>query len=123
MRLLLDTHVLIWWDEGRGLSKVADEAIREADQVYVSAVSAWEIAIKTALGKLKPGRTPVMVTEESGFEELPVRMHHAEALASLPTLHRDPFDRMLIAQSRAERLTLVTRDRALARYGIKVLPA
>ena len=123
MRLLLDTHVLIRWDEGTRLSREADAAIREADQVYVSAVTGWEIAIKASLGKLRPRRTAAMVVEESGFEELPVRLEHAEVLAALPPHHRDPFDRMLLAQARAERLTLVTRDRALSRYGVKLLIA
>lgn len=123
MRLLLDTHVLIWWDEGARLGTAADTAIREADQVYVSAVSGWEVAIKTALGRLKTKRTVAAAAADSGFEELPVRLEHAEVLAGLPRHHRDPFDRMLIAQCRAERLTLVTRDRALSRYGIKLLPA
>lgn len=123
MRLLLDTHVLIWWDEGATISAEADKAIREADQVYVSAVSGWEIAIKTALGRLQTKRTVTAAAEDSGFEELPVRLAHAESLAALPPHHRDPFDRMLIAQARAERLTLVTRDRALARYGVRILPA
>ena len=116
MRLLLDTHVLIWWDEGARLSREATSAIREAEQVYVSAVSAWEIAIKTALGRLAPTRTVAEAVAESGFEELPVRLRHAEALVALPRHHRDPFDRMLIAQARAERLTIVTRDRAFEAY-------
>ncbi|HEY2806812.1 MAG TPA: type II toxin-antitoxin system VapC family toxin [Gemmatimonadales bacterium] len=123
MRLLLDTHVLIWWDEGAELSGEADRAIREADQVYVSAVSGWEIAIKTALGRLRPRRTVAEAMHESGFEELPVRLAHAEVVAGLPAHHRDPFDRMLVAQAKAERLTVVTRDRTLGRYGVKVLQA
>lgn len=123
MRLLLDTHVLIWWDEGARLSRAAMTAIRDADQVYVSAVSAWEIAIKTALGRLEPSRTVAEATADSGFEELPLRLHHAEALAGLPRHHRDPFDRMLLAQARAERLTIVTRDRAFDAYDVPLLRA
>jgi len=123
VRLLLDTHVLIWWDEGAELRREADRAIREADQVYVSAVSGWEIAIKAALGRLHPRRRVVDAVADSGFEELPVRLAHADALAGLPSHHRDPFDRMLVAQAKAERLTLVTRDRALGRYGVKVIQA
>lgn len=110
MRILLDTHVLIWWDEGARLSRDADRAIREAEQVYVSAVSGWEIAIKTSLGRLRPKRTVAEAAAESGFEELPVFLRHAEALTGLPPHHRDPFDRMLVAQALVEGLTIVTRD-------------
>jgi PIN domain nuclease of toxin-antitoxin system len=123
MRLLLDTHVLIWWDEGARLRAEAKRAIREADQVYVSAVSGWEIAIKTALGRLRPSRTPADAVAESGFEELPVRLRHAEALGGLRPHHRDPFDRMLAAQALAEGLTLVTRDPAFGPYGVRLIRA
>jgi len=123
VRLLLDTHVLIWWDEGARLSSKARAAIETADQVYVSAVSGWEIAIKTALGKLSPRRTVADAAADSGFEELPLRLRHTEALARLPALHRDPFDRMLVAQAMADRLTIVTRDRAFAAYNVEIIAA
>src|SRR5262245_50480945 len=99
MRLLLDTHVLIWWDEGAALSREAHEAISNADQVYVSPVSEWEIAIKTSLGRLQPTRTVEEAIADSGFEELPLRLRHAAGLARLAAHHRDPFDRMLMAQA------------------------
>ena len=123
MRLLLDTHVVIWWDAGQRLSAAANKAIRDADQVYVSAASAWEIAIKTALGKISSTRSLAEATGESGFDELPVTFAHAAQLAVLPLIHRDPFDRMLVAQSMVEGVTLVTRDPALQQYGVAVIKA
>lgn len=123
MRVLLDTHVLIWWDEGARLHREADRAVRAADQVYVSAVTGWEVAIKTSLGRLRPRRTVTQAVAESGFEELPVRLHHAEALGRLPWHHRDPFDRMLVAQALAEGLTLVTRDPVFRAYRVKLVRA
>ncbi len=123
MSLLLDTHVLIWWDEGRRVAAGARRAIQEADTVYVSAASAWEVAIKTALGRLRPTRTVEQATAESGFLELPVTFRHAERVAQLPSHHRDPFDRMLVAQAAVENLTLVTRDPVFARYSVDLLKA
>ncbi len=121
--MLLDTHALIWWDEGKGLTAKAAAAVREADQVYVSAVSAWEVAIKTSLGRLRPRRTVSDAAAESGFEELPIRFRHSEALGELPWHHRDPFDRMLVAQALTEGLTLVTRDKVFRHYKVRLLRA
>lgn len=123
MNLLLDTHVLIWWDEGRRLEAGARRAIEEADTVYVSAASAWEVAIKIGLGRLRPSRTVELAASESGFLELPVTFRHAERVVRLPTHHRDPFDRLLIAQADVEELTLVTRDPLFRRYPIEVIQA
>jgi len=123
VNLLLDTHVLIWWDEGRKLTAGARRAIRKADAVYVSAASAWEIAIKIALGRLRPTRTVTQAAEESGFLELPVTFRHAERIVVLPAHHRDPFDRLLIAQAELEGLTLISRDPIFARYGVKTIGA
>ena len=123
MNLLLDTHVLIWWDEGRRLAAEARRAIADADSVYVSAASAWEVAIKTGLGRLRPIRTVEQAVDESGFLELPVTFRHAERVGKLPPHHRDPFDRLLIAQAEVEELTLVTRDAVFARYGVGVIGA
>jgi PIN domain nuclease of toxin-antitoxin system len=123
VRLLLDTHVLIWWDEGRRLSRDACRAIREAPEVFVSAASAWEVAIKVALGRLRPTRTVEEAAGESGFVELPVTFRHAARIAVLPLHHRDPFDRLLVAQADVEGLTLVTRDPAFEPYGVGTLRA
>lgn len=123
MNLLLDTHVLIWWDEGRRIAAAARRAIEAADSVYVSAASAWEVAIKIGLGRLNPSRTVEQAVEESGFEELPITFRHAERVAALPAYHRDPFDRLLIAQAMVERLTLVTRDPVFGRYDVDRIDA
>ena len=123
MRLLLDTHVLIWWDDGAWMRADAMRAIRDAEDVYVSAVAGWEVSIKTALGRLRTRRTVAAAVGESGFVELPITLAHTEALASLPDHHRDPFDRMLIAQAVAEDLTLVTRDPWIAKYEVKLISA
>ena len=119
MNLLLDTHVLIWWDEGRRLSGVARRAIEAADSVYVSAASAWEVAIKIGLGRLRPARTVEEAADESGFLELPITFRHAQRVSGLPAHHRDPLDRLLVAQAEVEGLTLVTRDPVFERYAVE----
>ena len=123
MNLLLDTHVLIWWDEGRRLTPAAQRAIQDAQEVYVSAASAWEVAIKIALGRLRPSRTVQQAAADSGFLELPITFAHAERVASLPPHHRNPFDRILLAQAEVEGLTVVTRDPAFARYRCRMIRA
>ena len=123
MNLLLDTHVLIWWDEGRRLTSASRRAIEAAETVYVSAASAWEVAIKTGLGRLRPARTVEQAAEESGFLELPITFRHAERVAGLPAHHRDPFDRLLIAQAEVEGLTLVTRDPVFGQYAVERIEA
>lgn len=121
MRLLLDTHVVIWWDAGVDLPDSVYAAIRRADQVYVSAVTGWEVAIKASLGRLETKRRVEDAVAESGFEELPVRLRHAHRLDALPWYHRDPFDRMLVAQALDEGLTLVSKDQALGAYDVRML--
>ena len=98
-------------------------AIRDADQVYVSAATAWEIAIKASLGRIEMDRRLEEVAIQSGFEELPIRLSHAEAVEILPPHHRDPFDRMLVAQASAEGLVIVTRDPLIRRYDVEVIEA
>jgi PIN domain nuclease of toxin-antitoxin system len=121
-RLLLDTHVFLWWRaDDRRLKTAARTAIRAADLVFVSAATAWEAGIKAALGRLRIPDTIEAGVEDSGFEKLPITFAHAETAARLPPHHPDPFDRLLVAQAQLERLTLVTHDRQLAAYGIDVL--
>ena len=119
MRLLLDTHVFLWWVDGNPrLARNGRRAIAEADTVYVSVASAWEMAVKVALKKLVlPGPVEPAI-EQSHFEKLPITFGHAAALMALAPHHRDPFDRMLIAQAFAEGLTIVTHDRRFELYGV-----
>lgn len=124
MRVLLDTHILLWWlSDDKRLPKEAEKIIKDDDnQVYVSAASIWEVAIKAALGQIKAD--PFAIQEAiapSGFLELPVTGTHAAQVSRLPHHHRDPFDRMLVAQSLVEPMRLLTTDRLLARYGETIL--
>ena len=122
-RLLLDTQALLLaLADDPELAPSARSAIADpANEVFVSAVSIWEIAIKRALGKLKaPGGIAALV-EESGFQELVVTSFHAEQAGGLPMHHRDPFDRMLVAQAQAEGLTIVTSDRRIPQYGVRTI--
>jgi PIN domain nuclease of toxin-antitoxin system len=118
VRLLLDTHVLLWvLADDAALSNTARAEIDRAEAVYASAASIWEISIKSALGKLKIDQRclPDRLIE-AGFLPLPVTWEHANAVRKLPNLHRDPFDRILIAQAITEPLRFMTADRALAGY-------
>lgn len=125
MKLLIDTHVFLWWcADDRRLSAAERGSIRDAaNEVYLSAASVWEITIKEALGRLVVPERVSAAALRLGFEALPVTFEHAEATFQLPPLHRDPFDRMLVAQARVESLTLVTRDPSIRSYpGISLLP-
>ncbi len=125
MRLLLDTHALLWWlEDSPDLARTAYEAIANGENdVVVSVVSPWEMAIKTALGRLRVSGDLLSSLEKSRLVILPVSLDHALAVASLPLHHRDPFDRMLIAQAKVEGLTVVTRDPRLEPYGVPLLRA
>jgi PIN domain nuclease of toxin-antitoxin system len=124
MRLLLDTHALLWWLADEGLTEQARDAIADpANLVILSAASAWEISIKKALGKLSAPDDLEQQAEESGFSPLPITIAHALAAGRLPRHHDDPFDRMLIAQAFAEGLTIVTHDKRFADYNAPTLPA
>ena len=125
MNLLLDTHTLIWSLENNPtLSKAARDAITDGENmVFVSPASVWEIGIKKALGKLQ---TPDNLLEEiqlHRFTQLPINFEHAELAGKLPDIHKDPFDRMLIAQSIHEKLTLVSRDGVFDQYDVKLIRA
>lgn len=126
MRLLLDTHAIIWHiEQNPTLSGKASAAIKNPDnEIFVSTVSLWELSIKVSLGKLKlptPVRAIAVELRNSGAAFLQISEEHALATESLPWHHRDPFDRMLIAQSRQEGLTLVTRDGIFAEYAVSLL--
>jgi PIN domain nuclease of toxin-antitoxin system len=124
MRLLLDTHALLWWLADESLSARTREAIADpANLVAVSAASAWEISIKKALGKLAAPDDLEHQLEAGGFEPLPISVAHAVAAGHLPRHHEDPFDRMLIAQALAEGLTIVTRDKRFDDYRVPLLTA
>jgi PIN domain nuclease of toxin-antitoxin system len=118
VRLLLDTHVFLWTvTDSPRLSADARKSITAADEVYVSAASIWEAAIKAGLGKIQGDITQLAnAIVESGFVELPVTAVHAAAVAGLPPYHRDPFDRLLVAQAMAEPLVLLTSDAVLLQY-------
>jgi PIN domain nuclease of toxin-antitoxin system len=121
--LLLDTHVVLWWlaDAPELPDEIKDRLDQEPD-ARVSAATIWEITIKQALGKITaPDDLPERV-RDSGFRELPIRFTHAIAAGRLPLLHRDPFDRMLVAQARCEGLTLVTTDQHCQQYDVATLP-
>lgn len=123
MMLLLDTHVLLWWlGNDSTLSTEARNAIADPDNaVYVSAASAWEIAIKEHIGKLQAPTDLEAQLYAHDFEPLPISVAHALTAGALPRYHDDPFDRMLVAQTIEERLTLVTRDPRMAPYEVPLL--
>jgi PIN domain nuclease of toxin-antitoxin system len=128
VRVLLDTHAFLWLaDNPERLAPAALEALRDPrTDVFVSAVSAWEIAIKVAIGKLRIPLPPTQWVAErmarSRLTGLSIEIRHAVRIAALPRHHRDPFDRMLAAQAEVEGLRLATRDRSFAAYGIDLLP-
>lgn len=125
MRLLLDTHVVLWWFGNLPIiSAKAKEAISDpGNSVFVSTVVAWEVSIKKALGKLDAPDDFKAKMQMHRFEPLPIEIDHALAVVHLPHIHSDPFDRMLVAQARAEKLTIVTRDKNLPRYEVATLMA
>jgi PIN domain nuclease of toxin-antitoxin system len=122
--LLLDTHILLWWlSDDPLLPAPAREAIASADnEILVSAATAWEIAIKKAAGRLGAPDDLLEALDTNDFEALPITVAHALEAGGLPLHHSDPFDRMLIAQARAENLTLVSVDNRFPQYDVELLP-
>jgi PIN domain nuclease of toxin-antitoxin system len=123
--LLLDAHALLWWlADDPGLADGARRAIADpANDVLVSSATVWEIEIKRALGKLEAPHGLVATLEPAGFGTLPITAVDAESAGSLPPHHRDPFDRMLVAQAKRLDAVVLSRDESFALYGVEVLPA
>lgn len=125
MRLLLDTHTFLWWvAASRELSRRAKSAVGSArNECFVSVASGWEIAIKVSLGKLRiDGALDRFLPEQiaaNGFRALAIDLKHAARMATLPFHHRDPFDRLLVAQALEEDLAMVTADPVVVKYGVK----
>ena len=122
MRLLLDTNVLLWLLAGHPrIKRLRPRVVDDANEVFASVASFWEVAIKAGLGRLDVDVAELRrASRDSGYVELPVTGVHAEELLRLPRLHRDPFDRMLVAQANAEPMRLLTGDALLAAYGQNV---
>jgi PIN domain nuclease of toxin-antitoxin system len=125
MRLLLDSHVALWWlSDPSKLTAEARSAIASIDnEVYLSSASLWELHLKAAKGKLKHPLTLAEALAEQDISELKISWKHAELTRSLPPIHHDPFDRLLIAQAQEEGLTLVTRDELIPQYNVSILRA
>lgn len=124
MRLLLDTHIYLGWRAGdRRIGRTARAVIENAREVCVSIASLWELAIQAGLGRRGSVAPLIENFSASGFRLLPVEPRHILQVEALPSVHRDPFDRMLIAQAIVEELTLVSRDEWFPRYPVKLLQA
>ena len=125
MNLLLDTHTVLWWlSDDPALSETARAAIADPENtVFLSAVVVWEIRIKQRIGKLDLPDDFGEVLERQRFAELPVTVDHAHTITELPAVHRDPFDRMLVAQAMVEHMAIVTRDQLIAEYDVGVIVA
>ena len=127
MRYLLDTHTFLWWNmDDAQLSSLARELIANGNnEIFLSAASAWEIAIKTARGRLTLPEDPTRYVSNRlslhGFQALPVQIHHAVQVYKLPLHHADPFDRLLIAQSQIESMSLISVDMEIRKYEVEVI--
>jgi len=127
MRVLIDTHVFLWWiEDNPRLSPRAREIIGNIEnEVFLSAASGWEIAIKARLGRIKLPQDPARFVMEqvaiNAFRTLPIQLGHALHIYTLPPIHRDPFDRILVAQSQLENMPIITADSYIARYPVEVI--
>ena len=124
-RLLLDTDVFLWWlSDDPQLGKVARLAISDPrNQVFISAVSTWEVSIKKSSGKLSAPDDLDAIVEEEGFSKLPISLYHGDQAGLLPQYHKDPFDRMLVAQAQTEGLVIVTNGKFVTQYNIRTMDA
>jgi PIN domain nuclease of toxin-antitoxin system len=124
-RILLDTHVLLWWlADDPTLGPTAWEVIAEPrNEILVSAASVWEISIKRQKGLLEVPDDLEAMVEDAGFGKLPISLFHAQQAGALPEIHRDPFDRTLVAQAQAEGLELLTADETIPHYVVRVIDA
>ncbi|MEU9232020.1 type II toxin-antitoxin system VapC family toxin [Streptomyces subrutilus] len=120
MKLLLDTHVVLWWMNGE-LPEETRELLGRELTVYMSAITPWEISVKQATGKLTSTEDLAVQACSTQFQALPIDIHHGVLAGKLPLHHKDPFDRILIAQAQSEGLTLVTRDKFIPLYDVDVL--
>jgi len=119
VRLLLDTRVVLWWlSQDLALNDETKTLIRDTPDVYISVASTWELAIKQKIGKLTAPDDLLERVGSAGFTHLAISFHHAVTAGRLPLIHRDPFDRMLVAQARCEGLTLVTHDSDIQKYEV-----
>ncbi len=125
MRYLLDSHIVLWWlgMDSHKLRGPLRDTIAEAEAVFISIATVWELEIKRSLGKLKLPVDDWAQVEAAGFTFLPVELADALRAAALPTIHRDPFDRMMVAQALTRGLTLITSDARLLEYGVATLKA
>jgi PIN domain nuclease of toxin-antitoxin system len=122
MRLLLDTHVVLWWlDDSPELSDDVKHLLRSEPAVHLSAITPWEIAVKQSLGKLSGPADLAERARDTQFTSLPITAGHGVRAGRLPNHHRDPFDRVLVAQAQIEGLTVVTRDKWIPAYDVPVL--
>ena len=127
MKALLDTHVFLWWimDDERLTPYIRDFIADEGNDLFLSSASCWEIAIKTKIGRLKLTEIPEKFIPDqmiaNNISGLPIQLVHALYVYNLPDHHRDPFDRMLVAQARIEKISIITNDRLIADYDVKII--